>query len=105
MTAPLQTGEIKRPNLYWNKPVIARPIFDKSLPAADRVKRQTIIGGARHSRCYACSAMLPVNDSKCTACGRTQIDLSLLTNNSEEAGNLFAKRIKYLGAPKHGYEG
>jgi len=99
----LPEAGVRRPSfLYNNKPTVPRPVFSK---ANKTVKRETVIGGAGHARCYACSALLPKDDSVCHNCGRTQIDLSLLENNSEEAGNLFKKRIKYLGASKHGYEG
>ena len=106
MSQPLLGNtELKRPHLHWNKPVIARPQFDASKPGA-RVKRQSVIRGAGGNRCYACSALLPLDDSYCPTCGRTQIDIGLLNDaKGEEGGALWKKRIKYLGAPRKGYNG
>lgn len=91
---------IKRPSfLYNNKPSIKRPEFDKSKPQEQK-KRTPVIRGAGGNRCYGCGALLHHDDSVCTACGRTQIDISLLNEDS-----LWKKRIKYLGEPTHGYNG
>ncbi len=90
---------IRRPSfLYNNKPTVKRPDFDKSRPS-EQVKREPVIRGAGGNRCYGCGALLPLDDNQCTACGRTQIDLSLIESD------LWKKRIKYLGAPRKGYDG
>ncbi len=101
----LGNTELKRPHLFWNKPVIPRPEFDQSKPGA-HIKRQSVIRGSTGSRCYACSALLPADDNQCTACGRTQIDLSMLTDSKDEVGgSMWRKRIKFLGEPRRGYTG
>lgn len=96
MTEP---GILRPAFVYNNKPTIKRPTFDKSKPK-EQQKRTPVIRGAGGNRCYGCGALLPMNDEVCTACGRTQIDISLL-----EEGDLWKKRIKYLGNPRKGYEG
>lgn len=102
----LGSGELKRPHLFWNKPVIPRPDFDKSKAAAGK-KRQSVIRGSTGARCYACSSLLPLDDSQCTACGRTQIDIGMLNDakDDDHGGMLWKKRIKYLGTPRRGYTG
>jgi hypothetical protein len=84
------------------KPVIKRPEWDARVPKL-HLKRQSVIRGSTGRRCQFCSALLPLDDEQCTACGATQIDVGLIDLKEAPA---WRKRIKNLGGPPiHGYRG
>jgi hypothetical protein len=88
------------PQFY--KPTIKRPEFDASLPQVHQ-KRQSVIRGAGRKRCQWCAALLPLEDSVCTACGATQIDSGLIDLANAPA---WKKRIGSLGGNRrNGYNG
>jgi len=81
-------------------PVIPRPKFDMSRPG--QLKRPSVIRGSTRSRCQMCSALLPLNDETCTACGATQISKDLIMETRPEG---WIKRLGMIGNVKNGYEG
>lgn len=93
----LGSTEVKRPNLFNNKPFVKRPDFSMDAPGL-RKKRETRIGGARVQRCFFCSAQMNSKDEICTACGSTVISPDAIMDRND-----VKKRMKYLNIKK-GYE-
>jgi len=90
--------ELKRPNLFNNKPLIPRPDFDMTLPK-EHLKRTSRIRGGGGSRCFFCGALMGLKDEQCSACGCTVISPELIMDNND-----VRKRMKYLRI-NNGYTG
>ena len=90
--------EVKRPNLFNNKPTIPRPEFDMTLPK-EQLKRESRIRGSTGSRCFFCGALMGLNDKQCSACGSTVISPDAIMDNND-----VRKRMKFLRIT-NGYTG
>jgi len=97
MTSKLKDVEIKRPNLFKNKPIIGRPQFSMDLPKAGK-KRQSVIRGSNAERCFFCGSLVGSKDDICTACGSTIISPDAIMDRND-----VKKRMKFLNIKK-GYE-
>ena len=93
----LPSTEVKRPNLFNNKPMIKRPQFSMDLPSIKK-KRETVIRGTRAERCFFCGSLVSSKNDMCTACGSTIISPDAIMDNND-----VKKRMKYLNIKK-GYE-
>ena len=94
----LGSTEVRRPNLFINKPFIKRPEFSMDNPGAQK-RRQPVIRGAGSSRCFFCGSLVSSKAEMCTACGSTIISPEAIMDNND-----VKKRMKYLNIKK-GYEG